>query len=92
MGTATITAKTADGSKTATCNVTVKQPSYILGDVNEDGKVNTLDAVKILQYVAKKTTLTDNQKLAANTNRDGKVNTLDAVKILQYVAKKITKF
>ncbi len=92
LGTATITAKTADGSKTATCNVTVKQPSYILGDVNEDGKVNTLDAVKILQYVAKKTTLTDNQKLAANTNRDGKVNTLDAVKILQYVAKKITKF
>ena len=80
--------------------ITVKKDStevkpgvrYTLGDVNNDGKINTLDAVKILQYVAKKTTLTEAQMLAANTNKDNRVNTLDAVRILQYVAKKITKF
>lgn len=62
----------------------------IKGDVNGDGKVNTLDAVKILQYVAKKIVLTSKQSLVADVNGDGKINTLDAVKILQYVAKKIT--
>ena len=68
------------------------QEKYTIGDVNNDGKVNTLDAVKVLQYVSKKISLTDTQILAADTNKDGKINTLDAVRILQFVAKKITAF
>ncbi len=67
----------------------VSEPIVTKGDVNEDGKINTLDAVKILQYVAKKVELTEKQKLAADVNGDKRINTLDAVRILQYVAKKI---
>ncbi len=87
-GTTTISAKIGDF--TASYTLTVKQaPPYTIGHVNDDGKVNTLDAVRILQYVAKKVTLTEAQMLAADTNKDGRVNTLDAVRILQFVAKKI---
>ncbi len=100
-GTTELYIETTDGSNIKkVIPITVKKDStevkpgvrYTLGDVNNDGKINTLDAVKILQYVAKKTTLTEAQMLAANTNKDNRVNTLDAVRILQYVAKKITKF
>lgn len=90
IGTTTITAKV--GEYTASYTLNVKEvPPYILGDVNQDKKVNSLDAVEILKYVAKKKTLTDIQLLAADTTRDNKVNSLDAVKILKYVAKKINE-
>ncbi len=69
-----------------------KEKSYTLGDVNEDGRINTQDAIKVLQYISKKVTLTNTQMLAGDTTKDGKVNTQDAIKILQYIAKKITKF
>ena len=65
---------------------------YELGDVNKDGKVNSLDATLILKYVAKKKTLDAEQLKLADVTKDGKVNSLDAVKILKYVAKKITEF
>ena len=68
-----------------------EKPKYAKGDVNKDGKINSLDAVEILKYVAKKKTLTDEQLALADTTRDGKVNSLDAVRILKYVAKKISE-
>ena len=61
------------------------------GDVNGDNKVNSLDAVEILKYVAKKKMLTEKQLLLADTTKDDKVNSLDAVRILKFVAKKISK-
>ena len=63
--------------------------SYQLGDVNEDGKINTLDAMRILQYVVKRVKLSDSQLLAANVNGDSTVNTLDAMRILQFVVHRI---
>ena len=80
-----------------TCTITInpvnepEKPKYGLGDVNKDNKINSLDAVEILKYVAKKKTLTDEQLLLADTTRDNKVNSLDAVRILKFVAKKITE-
>jgi len=66
--------------------------SFKLGDTDEDGKITTLDAVKILQYYVGNITFTDNQKSAADTDRDGKVTTLDAVRILQYYVGNISGF
>jgi hypothetical protein len=57
---------------------------FMLGDVDGDGKVTTLDAVKILQYYVGSITLSENQLSAADTDRDGKVGSLDAARILQY--------
>ena len=65
---------------------------YTLGDVNEDGKVNSVDAMRVLQFVVGKTTLSDVQLLAADVNGDKKVNTVDAMRILQFAVGIIDSF
>ena len=65
---------------------------YILGDVNEDGKVQSVDALRVLRAVAKQITLTSPQELAADVNHDNKIQSVDALRILRYVAKQITEF
>lgn len=54
-----------------------------LGDVNGDGKINTIDARWVLQAASGVRTLTEAQKAAADVNGDGKVNTIDARWLLQ---------
>ncbi|MEG0457527.1 MAG: dockerin type I domain-containing protein [Oscillospiraceae bacterium] len=61
------------------------KPKYVLGDVNNDKKINTLDALAILKFCAKMETLTEIQLKAADYNNDTKVNTLDALSILKYI-------
>lgn len=53
------------------------------GDVNGDGKINSTDARLVLQYTVELTTLTDEQKAAANVNGDAFINSSDARVILQ---------
>lgn len=90
-GETTITASI--GEYSATVDVTVREiPEYTLGDVNSDGKINTLDVILILQSISKKITLDEAQFLSADVNLDEKVNTLDAIEILQYISKKISNF
>ena len=57
-----------------------------MGYVNEDGKVDFLDAIMVLRYDAEIIQLTDNQMRAAEVNKDGKVDFLDAIMILRYDA------
>lgn len=68
-----------DGSQTGNIS------KYKKGDVNNDGEVNTADAVMIINhYVAGTTDKLD--KVTADVNNDGDINTADAVKIInQYV-------
>lgn len=56
---------------------------YTLGDVNDDGKINAIDAVLILRAAIGKTELTDIQQKAADVNEDKSVNALDAVVVLR---------
>lgn len=66
---------------------------YVLGDVNSDGKIDTSDALLVLQYAAEKVELTDTQKLSADVaEQKGKIDTSDALRILQYAAEKISSF
>jgi hypothetical protein len=66
---------------------------YTLGDINDDGIINILDALHILNYIAKNETFTDTQKLAANVdNSSTAVNINDALKVLNYIAKNISSF
>lgn len=53
-----------------------------LGDINEDGKINTRDARIILLVYIGKEELTENQRTLADVNGDGKINTKDARQIL----------
>lgn len=68
-----------------------KVPVYDLGDVNNDGQVNAVDASAVLSYYAKVSTNKDggfdeSQKLAADADRDGFINAIDASAILAYYA------
>ena len=68
------------------------EPDVDLGDVNADGKINSSDALMILQKAVDKITLTAEQELAADVNKDGKINSSDALQVLQYAVGKIQAF
>lgn len=66
--------------------------NYVLGDVNNDGQILVNDAQLTLNYIVKKTTLSESQLLAADVTHDGKVLVNDAQKILNYIVGKIKNF
>lgn len=61
--------------------------SVILGDVDLNGEVNSLDARLTLRYSASLTTLKYAQRKAADVDANGKITALDARKILRASAK-----
>lgn len=72
--------------------MSVSASAAAVGDVDGSGKVNARDAVIVLQSVANKVTLTDEQKQAADVDASGAVTARDAVMILKYTAGSITSF
>lgn len=94
-GTFTVTATPSAGGTTLTSGTITVIQNYTLGDVNEDQKINSADALMVLRYAVKLVTLTDNQKAAGNVthkaNNDS-INSADALKILRYVVKLIPSF
>lgn len=64
----------------------------LLGDVNDDEKVNIKDATEIQKFAAKITDLDADAQLRADVNADEKVNVKDATTIQKYVAKIETGF
>lgn len=83
---------TGTGVTGETFTVTVQESTGLLGDVNGDGKINSGDAMLVLQHAARMRTLTVEQQALADVNKDGKVNSTDAMRILQYAARMITSF
>lgn len=65
------------------------QSEVLLGDVNGNGKVNSVDTVLLARYLAEQLELTDGQFLAADVNGNGKVNSVDAVLLARYLANQI---
>ena len=55
------------------------------GDANADGKVNSFDYIRIMNYIMGNKTLTDSEKEAADANNDGKVNSFDYIRIMNYI-------
>ncbi len=69
----------------------IKVTVIIYGDVNQDGKVNAVDASAVLKHAAKVNLIKDEAaKEAADVTyqgKDGVINAQDASQILKYVAK-----
>ena len=65
---------------------------YTLGDVNDDGAIDSEDALMALQIFTKIITPTETQRLAADVNRDTTIDSEDALLILRYFVKQITSF
>ena len=56
----------------------------MLGDVNNDGKINMLDAILVQKHGIGLTALTDTQLQIADVTGDGNVNIRDAILIQKY--------
>ena len=65
---------------------------YLLGDVNSDGEVQAVDALRVLRFLADQVELSSTEKLAADVNHDTKIEAVDALRILRYVAGQIDEF
>ncbi len=63
----------------------VPATTYVRGDVNNDGSVNTTDARSVLYSVIGTASLNYKETIAADFNIDNKVTSSDARKILLYV-------
>ncbi len=63
-----------------------------IGDVDNNGKVDSTDARLVLQYAVKKITPSALNLDVADVDGSGKVDSTDARLILQYAVKKINKF
>ena len=62
--------------------LTVGSSAALLGDANDDGKINSADALCVLQYSVG-TSVKGFNKANADVNGDGKINSADALKILR---------
>ena len=67
-------------------------PQYLIGDVNGDGTVDTLDAIIVQKYSADKTKLNDRQLYVGDVNDDGYVDVLDAAMIQKFSVEKLKEF
>lgn len=82
-GTATITATTLDGTKTADCVVTVV--AFQLGDVTMDNIIDIYDILEIQRYILGITTLTENTLAAADVTGSGNVDIYDILAIQRHI-------
>ncbi len=55
------------------------------GDANNDGKVDSFDYIRIMNYILGKKELSDDQMKAADANNDGKVDSFDYIRIMNYI-------
>ena len=63
-----------------------------LGDTNEDGSINVLDAMMVAQYIVGDVGEDDIVLDAADVNGDNEINVLDAMMIAQYIVGDIESF
>lgn len=62
------------------------EPSFSLGDVNMDGKINIRDATTIQKFIAKMIELSEDSIALADFDQNGKVNVKDATAIQKHIA------
>ena len=71
---------------------TLRDPEGMMGDVNDDGVVNYLDAMLIAQFYVGDIDANDLNLVAADVNGDGVVNYLDAMMVAQFYVGDIDSF
>ena len=65
--------------------VNPKDISFILGDINGDGKVNGKDWIRLYEHISETNELNDYQLLCADVNKDGKVNGKDWIRLYEHI-------
>ena len=59
--------------------------SSMLGDINDDGLINVLDIVSLVNFVLGTDTPSNNEIYAADINGDGILNILDVVTMVNWI-------
>lgn len=81
-----------ESTNTLKVNVTEKSGAVLLGDVNQDKKINLTDVKLVMRHCNHGAKLSAAQKKSADVNKDGKVNLTDAKLIMQYCNGQINEF
>ena len=68
------------------------EPEILLGDVDGDGDITNVDVRLARNAVLKKTTLSEEARLAADVDGDGDLTNVDVRLLRNYVLKKISSF
>ena len=63
--------------------MTQKVRIFLLGDVNEDGRVNIQDVIRLLNHVNNSSPFVDAQH--CDINNDSRVNIQDVIRLLNHV-------
>ena len=59
--------------------------NMFLGDINQDGSINVLDIVSMINFILSNNIPTDNQFILSDINEDGIINVLDIVLIVNII-------
>lgn len=72
--------------------ITPAKPQVTLGDVDDNGEINMDDAALLIRYCNNLTTLTDEQRAAAELNGDREINMDDAALLIRYCNNLLASF
>lgn len=76
----------------AGCIVFSSAASGKYGDLDNDGKINSADALAVLKHSVGSTLLTGDSLVYGDVNADSTINSSDALLVLQYAVGKISSF
>ena len=72
--------------------ITPAEPQVTLGDVDDNGEINMDDAALLIRYCNNLTTLTDEQRAAAELNGNSEINMDDAALLIRYCNNLLASF
>jgi hypothetical protein len=73
-------------------HIEMAEPDYLLGDVDGDGEITSVDALLAMRYALGIITLDDDQLLRADADGDGTITSVDALLIMRYAIGLISSF
>ncbi len=88
-GTIVIAGVGTDGNKYI--EAVIVEGTFMLGDVNFDGRIMMIDAMLIIRQIAGIQPLSEKQFKPADVNCDGRIMMIDAMRIIRLVAKITTE-